>query len=337
MIIKIRGIHQFIWRKMFNIILILVLVLLAAGSFILALRLKRAKRALIKWPGMLLSGLMGLMLLATSAVAASGVYKLNVSPYQYSLADIQVAGTSEQMKRGEQLAYLCIDCHSSTGDLPLDGSKDNLVTEDVPIGVLYASNLTPGGDMANWTDGEIIRAIREGVDNNDHPLFFMTSEPFSHLSDADAQALVAYLRSQPAVNRDLPERDLNILAAIFVGANLAPTSAQPPITAEIIAPPANTVEYGQYLVYTSGCRDCHGLDLTGAPNPFVPQGPNLTIAMTNWSEEQLVTFLRTGVNNYGRSVDPKQMPWLSYSRALSDADVRDIYQYLRGLEAVASK
>lgn len=321
---------------MLNIIVILVLALLAAGFFILSFRLKRTKRTLIKWSGMLFFALLGLMLLATSAVAAMGVYKLNDPPYQYVVTDVQVEGTSEQMVRGEQLAYLCIDCHSSTGELPLDGSKDNLVTKEIPIGILYATNLTPGGNLINWTDGEVIRAIREGVDKNGRPLIGMTSEPFSHLSDSDMHALTAYLRSQPAVDRDLPVRNLNILGALLVGANLAPTAAQPPITVEIMAPPANTVEYGQYLVYTSGCRDCHGLELTGAPNPFVPQGPNLTMVMSNWSEEQFMTFLSSGVNNYGRSVDPKQMPWTSYSRALSDADMRDIYSYLSELPVVVT-
>jgi mono/diheme cytochrome c family protein len=322
---------------MLNIIVLSAMVLLLVGFFLLAFRLKRSQRAWIKWPGMLLFGLLGSLLLVISVTASIGLYKLNVSPYQYFVSNVLVAGTPEQIERGEQLAYMCIDCHSSTGDLPLDGSIGNLVADAIPIGELYASNLTPGGDLASWSDGEIMRAIREGVDKNGRPLFFMTSEPFSHLSDADTHALVAYLRSQPTVNRDLPERDLNILAALFVGANLAPTSAQPPITAEIVAPPSNTVEYGQYLVLTSGCRDCHGLDLTGAPNQFVPQGPNLTVAMQNWSEEQFVTFLSTGVNNFGRPVDPKQMPWLSYSRALSESDMRDVYSYLSGLETVASK
>ena len=53
---------------MLNIIVLLALLLLMAGFFILAFRLKRSQRAWIKWPGMLLTGLLGLMLLATSAV-----------------------------------------------------------------------------------------------------------------------------------------------------------------------------------------------------------------------------------------------------------------------------
>jgi hypothetical protein len=37
-----------------------------------------------------------------------------------------------------------------------------------------------------------------------------------------------------------------------------------------------------------------------------------------------------------RSVDPKQMPWTSYSRAFSDADMRDMYTYLSELPVVVS-
>jgi mono/diheme cytochrome c family protein len=318
---------------MLNFIAIFVMLLVAAFFFFLSFRSLRSRRAWIKWPGLLFSGLLGLLLLATSAVAVKGLYQLNYPPYTYTTVDFQVAGTPDQVAHGERLAYLCIDCHSSTGNLPLDGSKDNLAAGGPPIGVLYAPNLTPGGRLKDWSDAEILRAIREGVDNNDRPLLGMTSEPFSHFSDADAQALIAYLRAQPAVSRDLPERDLNILAALFVGAGLAPTSAQPPITAPIVAPPPGSPEYGRYLVYTAGCRDCHGPDLTGGTNPFIPIGPNLTIITPVLSEEQFLTFLHTGVNRTGRTVDPLLMPWKSYSQVYSDADLRDMYAYLQALPA----
>lgn len=316
---------------MLNIIVVTVLLLLAALFFILAFRSLRSRRAWIKWPGLFLAGTLALALLASSAVAANGLYQLNYPPYRYPAVDFQVAGTAEQIARGERLAYICLDCHSSTGNLPLDGSKDNLAAGGPPIGVLYAPNLTPAGRLKDWSDAEILRAIREGVDNNGRPLLGMVSEPFSHLSDADGHALVAYLRAQPAVNRELPERNLNILAALFVGAGLAPTSAQPPITAPIIAPAPGTQEYGKYLVYSTGCRDCHGPNLTGATNPFVPNGPDLTISMPAWNEEQFLTFFRTGSNRTGRMVDPLLMPWPSYNQVFSDADLRDIYAYLLSL------
>jgi mono/diheme cytochrome c family protein len=145
---------------------------------------------------------------------------------------------------------------------------------------------------------------------------------------------MAYLRSQPAVERDLPETDLNILAALIVRANMAPTAVQPRLTAPVVAPPDVTPEYGQYLVYTSGCRDCHGADLTGGTNPFIPSGPNLTTSMPGWSEAQFITFLHTGVNTTGRTIEQLSMPWQSYNKVFSDAELRDIYNYLRRLPVV---
>ncbi len=58
----------------------------------------------------------------------------------------------------------------------------------------------------------------------------MPSSGFHDLSDADIQALVAYLRSQPPVERDLHRRKLPALAAVFLGSGMFPTSAQPLIT-----------------------------------------------------------------------------------------------------------
>ena len=318
---------------MLNLLGLLVLLLLAIFFFWLAARAGRVRRGWLRWPARLLAGLLGLLLLLVSGVAGYGLYQLNVPPYSYSLSNLKAAGTPEQLARGEHLAHICVDCHSSTGSLPLDGSKDNLFAGSLPLGTLYAPNLTPGGSLKNWSDPEILRALREGVGRDGRPLLGMTSEPFSHLSDADALALVAYLRAQPAVQRSLPERDLNLLMAIFTGAGLAPTAAQPPITAPVTAPAAGTPQYGRYLVYTTGCRDCHGPNLTGTTNPFVPAGPNLTKAIAAWNEAQFLTFMRTGVNNTGRPVDTARMPWQSFRQVFSDADLRDLFSYLRALPA----
>ncbi len=68
-------------------------------------------------------------------------------------------------------------------------------------------------------------------------------------------------------------------ARLFIGAGLAPTSAQPPITQPIVAPAEGaSADYGQYLVSILGCRLCHGENLTGGKvgGPGPPAGPNLT-------------------------------------------------------------
>ena len=90
------------------------------------------------------------------------------------------------------------------------------------MGVLYATNLTPGGPLKDWTDGEIVRAIREGVGQDGRALIGMPSQAYRNLSDADVQALVAYLRSQPAVDNPQPARNLNVAGRALPGRGHVP-------------------------------------------------------------------------------------------------------------------
>lgn len=321
--------------NIFSIVLLLVL----AGFFIfLAARSLRARRLWVKWPGLILSGLLALIFLAVTAVALLGFYRLNIAPHKYAVSDIQVSMTPENVARGERLAYICSDCHASAkGSLPLDGLDLLAATADAPpIGTLIGTNLTPGGPLADWSDGEIIRAIREGVDKDGKPLFVMPSIAFRHMSDEDVQALVAYLRSQPAVENDLPDQDLNILGALFVGLGQFSSSAQAPITGPVAAPPKGTAEYGDYLVRAFGCEDCHGPDLDGQAGLMGP-GVNLTLIVPNWTADQFIQLFRSGTSPItGRKIEPEAMPWMAYEEAFSDEELRDIYTYLHSLEPVAS-
>lgn len=320
---------------MINILSILVLLALAGLFIFLATSAWRSRRAWIRWPGLVLSGLLGLLFLAVTALALVGFYRLNRAPYTYQLSNRSVAVTPEKIARGEKLAHTCADCHSSTGSLPLDGSKDDFMAGGPPAGVLYAPNLTPGGPLKDWSDGEIMRAIREGVDKDGHPLMIMPSQAFQYMSDADVEALVAYIRSQPAVQRDLPSRNLNVVAALFVGTGMFPSSAQAPITAPIVAPSVGTPEYGKYIAFSGGCRDCHGPEFTGLSGGGGPSGPNLTAIVPNWTEEQFIALFREGLDPSGRKISQDAMPWKSYSLSLSDAELKDLFSFLHGLPPTA--
>jgi mono/diheme cytochrome c family protein len=316
-----------------NIISMLVLIALVVLFAWLVKRAWGSKHWFVKWPGVVLSGLLTLILAAATGVAGIGFYKLN-APQSNPVPNIKVAGTPEQIARGQKLAAICVGCHASAGKPPLDGSPGNFVEGGPPVGTLYAPNLTPGGETQGWSDGELIRAIREGVHQDGHPLIIMPTDAFNNLSDADVQALVAYLRSQPAVKRDLPARDLNLLAALFVGAGLFPTSVKPPITQPVAAPPAGaTADYGKYLVAIGGCRDCHGADLAGgqaAGGLGPPVGPNLTLVVPKWSEADFIQTIRTGVAPGGHALSD-DMPWKDVSNFSTDDDLGAIYAYLHNL------
>jgi len=210
--------------------------------------------------------------------------------------------------------------------------------EGPPFGKVYAPNLTPAGEIRDWTDGEIIRAIREGVHKDGRALIIMPSQSFHHLSDNDAQAIVAYLRSQPATGQKNPPTKLNVLGAMFLALGLAPTSAQPPITQPVVAPSASTsAEYGKYLVDVLDCRTCHGARLEGTKHkgPGPPDGPNLTMLVPAWTEPGFIGTIRTGVDPNGYKLKPGGgMPWKQISGFASDDDLKAIYAYLHSLTPV---
>ena len=316
---------------MFDFLGVTTLVLLASSGTWVALRARRAENRVVKWAGLILSTLFTLACTAAVGIAIVGFYRINFPPYRRVATDVRVAGTSDQVARGARFGMFCATCHSPDGKPPLIGR--NFATDGPPLGVLWASNLTPAGEIANWSDGEVIRAIREGVHKTGRALIIMPSEIFRHLSDADVEAIVAYLRSQPAVEPNTPPTKLNVLVAFFIGLGLAPTSAQPPITRPIIAPAeGDSAEHGKYLVSILGCRRCHGEKLTGGEGggPGSPPAPNLRVILTKWSVEDFVRTLRTGVDPYNRTL-AEGMPSKGISAVASDADLKAIYLYIHGL------
>ncbi len=302
----------------------------------LATRAWHSSRRILKWPGLALSGLLAVLLALVFVVGVLGAYRLYV-PRGNPVADVNVSGTPERIARGERFAHYCAGCHSSTGKPPLDGSTTSYAG---PLGPLYPPNLTPAGPLKAWSDGEILRAVREGVDKDGRALLVMPSEAFHNLSDVDAIAIVAYLRSQPAETHDpqvdTPSNGLGFLGLMLVGAGLFPTSAQVPITQVVVAPQTGTPGYGDYLVNVIGCRICHGSNLAGGtPSQFggPPVGPNLTAMVPKWSEADFVRTIRTGTDPTGHKLSDS-MPWKQISAFATDDDLKSIYEYLHALQPI---
>jgi len=314
-----------------NLVGLIVLIALAIGFAWLTRRAWRSKRGSIKWVGVVMAGLATLLLGLLSVFAAVGMVKA-YTPRGNPAPDITVAGTAEQIARGEHLAYaLCAICHSLDDQLPLSGGRDVGKDSPVPIGELIGANLTPGGRLKDWSDGEIFRAMREGIDRDGRTLITMSALSIRNLSDKDLQAVIAYLRSQPALQNETPPDNPNLLFAIFSGAGLVPEPKL--ITGAVVAPPLGaTVDYGEYIVRYVGCRDCHGANLNGGGGGLTPVGPNLAM-VRGWAQDQFITTMRTGVDPGGHALDPRQMPWESIGK-LDDVELAALYEYLRGLTPI---
>jgi mono/diheme cytochrome c family protein len=119
-----------------------------------------------------------------------------------------------QIERGKYLVTIagCSDCHTPGTFLGKPDMTRFLGGSDVGfsvpgLGVFPGRNLTPDKDtgLGGWTSAQIVKAIRAGVRPDGRKLApVMPSEAFASLSDADAQAIAAYLQSIPAVKNAVP-------------------------------------------------------------------------------------------------------------------------------------
>jgi len=296
------------------------------------------KKAL-KWVGIILGGLVGLVLIAAMVLYAIGSSKLNRT-YSYSVEGVTVPTDAESIAHGEHIVQtrFCADCHGE------DLSGTLLVDE----GPLYvpAPNLTAGagGVGATFTDKDWAMALRYGVGPDGRGLAIMPSEVFTHLSDEDLGALIAYLKQIEPVDNEFGERKLDPSAVLFVGAGMFQTAPElidhEAAHSNVAAGP--TAEYGAYLAQSAGCTLCHGENLAGAAlpgaDPGTPPSPNLTPAgdLGSWSEADFVTAIRTGVTPEGTGLNPDEMLWKTFAN-FSDDELAALWAYLQSVPAVASE
>jgi mono/diheme cytochrome c family protein len=221
--------------------------------------------------------------------------------------------------------------------------EGHVYLEDPAIGRVNASNLTSGrgGVAPTYADADWVRAIRHGIRPDRTPLLFMPSTEFYFLSDEDLAAVVAYIKSAPPADNELPRSALSLMGRIvmtlvkditFIPAELIPHQAARPVSPE----PGITPEYGEYLTYS--CKVCHGLGMSGGKIPGFPSSwppaLNLTFgggsALPNWTEQGFMDTIRTGVTPDGRTLRAAYMPWTSY-RFMYDVELKAVWAYLQSL------
>jgi hypothetical protein len=136
---------------MFDTAGVLIIIVLIVLFGFLTNRAWKLKNAILKWGGVIAAGLLTLISTASLVLALVGFYKLN-ERFDSPIANTRVMGTAAQIARGEQLAHTCTNCHTTDGQLPLSGTNFIAKFSFPPLGTLYAPNLTPTGDITDWTD-----------------------------------------------------------------------------------------------------------------------------------------------------------------------------------------
>lgn len=129
--------------------------------------------------------------------------------------------TPAQVSHGKYLVELlgCASCHT---DGALVGKPDfsrhmagsgtgiawsNPLRDKNP-GIVYPANLTPDPEtgIGAWTDEAILRMIQAGTNpTGGHSVPVMPWPAYAKINDEDLVAMVAYLRSLPAVKHKVPD------------------------------------------------------------------------------------------------------------------------------------
>jgi len=100
-----------------------------------------------------------------------------------------------------------------------------------------------------------------------------------------------------------------------------------------------SVSEGKAAVTERKCTGCHTADLGGSTTPLrdttatyaANLTPDMTTGIGSWTDAQIKTAIRTGVDDEGKELCSK-MPRFS---DMSDTEVADIVAYLRSLPPVS--
>jgi mono/diheme cytochrome c family protein len=296
----------------------------------------------------------------TLAIGGGVLYLWLRKPAMAPPREIKVAMTPERIARGrylfEQLSD-CGGCHSPRDFSRFNGpeiegqrASGTVFPDEFGLpGKVTAPNLTPDPEtgLGRWTDGEKIRAIREGVARDGRPLFPMMPYRFYRsMSDPDVEALVAYMNQLPPVRRPLPTTKIDFPVNLFVKGAPQPVGSVPPPDR------SSRVRYGEYLTRLAGCMDCHtplervrpAEDKLLSGGREFRLGGGLVVVSANitpddsgigpWSERQFLDKFaeyRDYVKNGPPPARPASftlMPWIKFCQ-LPDEDLGAIFAFLK--------
>ncbi len=305
----------------------------------------------------------GVMLVVLALVAGALTWLSLKKPAARAASAEKIEMTPARMERGKYLVEHvsnCLDCHSDHSDayaFPIkpgsEGQGGYIFDKQIGFpGVVAAQNITPDPEtgLGNWSDGEILRAMREGIDRNGGALFpMMPYQHFRYMSDEDAKSIVVYLRTLKPIRNQVPAKHLDFPVNFI--AKFIPKPLDGPVSAP--DPQKDHLEYGHYLTRIGGCYECHTPheDKGGLieARPFAGgwemKGPwgrvntaNITPAphtfMGQSTKEQFIGRFRAfvGFNASNAPAAPPGantvMPWIAFAQ-MTDDDLSAIYDYLK--------
>lgn len=251
----------------------------------------------------------------------------------------------DQVEKGRYLAVVgdCTACHTTDAAKPFAGG----FRIDTPFGALLGANITPDVEtgIGNWTFDDFQRAMSEGIGHGGKRLYgAMPFTAYTKMSREDNQALWAYLQTLQPIHHPVETNQLSFpfnmrFSLMFWNwINFDKGEFKPDA--------AKSAQWnrGAYLVAGPGhCGTCHTPKnlLGGDKNSHFLQGNNLGMwwapditanehtGIGQWTEQDLVDYLRTGVNRYDIASGPMAEEVEHSSQHWNDDDLKAVAVYLK--------
>ncbi|HXT99782.1 MAG TPA: c-type cytochrome [Polyangia bacterium] len=309
------------------------------------------------------------MLWLLAALCVAGCH----GKYTRPVSDDPIAPEPARLQRGSYLVnnvLFCGACHTSRehGNTLIEPERTDAylgggnVYNDKAIGVVWVPNITPDVEtgIGAWKDDEILRVLRDGVAKDGHFLLpLMPFAAYQHLSDEDARAVVAYMRTVPAYRQTKPRQDnklgfMNKLLFGMIGVQMHKPVAR-------VAEPdrTNKHDYGRYLMRIAACGDCHSLTekgprpetdplaFAGSDVPFEDPGLGKVYAsnisgdpetgLGRYTPDAIKQALRNGTRLDGKRLAPPMSILIPHLSGMTDEDLDALVGYLKYLPAAKRK
>lgn len=272
---------------------------------------------ILKWAGISLAAA---ALLTLFYIYGKAWYVFNKT-YDIPLVEITVPTDSASIAEGFRQVKLlhCEGCHG-------DGLVGKVMKEGPGFGRLVSANVTTA--IREYSDAELYRVIRHGINKEGKISFPMPAMAQYHLTDESVAQIIAYLRTLDAVENDppLPPSSLSFRRKkIFAFNENIPAPAKmdhraPRVPARFDDP----IAHGNYLTKTL-CSHCHGDQLEGVA---WRQAPGLGIIFM-YDREQFHRLMKTGEGATRKDVGEMSYVATHFMKYLTDEEVDAIYVFLK--------
>ena len=270
-----------------------------------------------------------------------------------SIATLALVGGACADTPVERGAYLvntimtCANCHSPKGPPDAVAGKDfsgGLRFNEPPFDVT-APNITPDKEtgIGAWSDNDIKKLLRTGMRPSGVPVAaVMPTGFYDIITDADMDAIVAYLRTLKPISNKVPDPIYKMSAPrqVFPG-------AETPYTPAMLN---DAMKKGFYLATIGHCMECHTPMTKGQhdwtadlarggqefPGPWgISSARNITSSKTkgigDWTDAEVKRAITQGIDKDGNKL--KGPMGYQYYAHMTDADLDAVIAWVRTLPA----